>query len=63
MFQLLDRRYRPKMSEIRERASRLLKHFPWSMDADDMERALIARHARAMRRVLRKIKCAEKAPF
>jgi hypothetical protein len=53
LFKLLNRRYQPTMTEIRDTASRLLKHFPWSMDAEVMEQALIAQHNRAMKRVMR----------
>lgn len=53
LLKLLDRRYRPTMTEIRDTASRLVKHFPWTMDAEVMEKALIAQHNRAMKRVMR----------
>ena len=56
LFQLLDRRYRPKISEIRERACRLLRHYPWAHDAELMERALNEHQARGMRRLARKLK-------
>jgi len=49
---LLDREYKPKMSEIRAEACALLRHYPWTMDAEVMEKALIAQHNRAMKRMM-----------
>jgi hypothetical protein len=59
LFQLLDRRYQPKMGEIRNKASHLLKHFPNLMDAGDMEKALNDRHER----IVSRLKRCRKVPF
>lgn len=40
LFRLLDRRYQPTITEIRQTACRLLRHYPWTMDADAMRKAL-----------------------
>lgn len=34
LFKLLDRRYRPGWTEIRKKASRLLRHYPFDMDIE-----------------------------
>lgn len=49
---LLDREYKPKMSEIRAKACALLRHYPWTMDAEVMEKALVAQHNRTMKRMM-----------
>jgi len=40
LFRLMDRRYRPGWGEIRTTAARLLRHYPWAMDAEAMRKAL-----------------------
>lgn len=35
LFKLCDPKYRPKWTELRANARRLLKHYPWTMDTEN----------------------------
>jgi hypothetical protein len=53
LFQLLDRRYQPKISEIRARASRLIKHYPFDHDLSVFQKALERENKRLWKRALK----------
>jgi hypothetical protein len=47
LFKLLDRKYQPKISEVRAQACRLLRHYPWGHDLDVFLKALERQNRRS----------------
>jgi hypothetical protein len=53
LYRLLDRKYKPTMTEIRSTACRLLRHYPWAHDVEIMLKALEAEQCESISRLRR----------